>query len=188
MTTAVFSVRTLKVPRAFWQWFDAPGKEKKKKKPHPSPSGQEPSAHLGHHVPARGCPSWSQGKARACCPVHPMAQHTFLLKQQLRWLPLNIGSYRLILPPKIITCPANPSHVPNLPWILESHYDRPTTPSRTVKKGGNKKTSYHARFAREDVGIWVVRQVGLAWKLQIWDLRSEKSTLCSLMLLQNGIS
>lgn len=46
MTTAVFSVKTLKVPRAFWQQFDAPGKEKKKKKKsHPSQYGQDPFAH-----------------------------------------------------------------------------------------------------------------------------------------------
>lgn len=167
-----------------------PQARKKKKKKVPSkPIWPRPICTLGHHIPARRCPSWSHGKARACWhPVHPMAQHTFLLKQQLRWLPLDIGSYHLILPSKIITCPANPSHVPNLPRILESHCDRPTTPSRTVKKGGNEKSSYHARFAHEGVGIWVVREVGLAWKLQIWDLRSEKSTLCSLMLLQNGLS
>lgn len=157
MTTAGFPFKPLKVPSTFWQQFDAPGK-KKKKRPCPSPSGQEPSAHLGHHLPAQGCPSWSQGKAHACWhPEHPMAQHTFLLMQQLGWLPLSIDSYHLILQSKFITCPANPSHFPKPSEIPESHYYTCTTPSKTVRKGA---TSSPAIMQGLHVGVWGFGQLG----------------------------
>lgn len=128
-----FPFKTLKVPSAFWQQFDAPGK---KRKPLPCPFGQEPSTHLGHHLEAQGHPSQSQRKACACWhPTHPMAQHTFLLNHQLRLLSLNVNSYCLILQSKIITCLANPSIFPNPPQILESYYYKHTMLSKTIRKG-----------------------------------------------------
>lgn len=73
MTTAVFSVKTLKVPRAFWQQFDAPGKEKKKKKSPIQANMAKTHLHTGPSHPSPQMPKLVPREG--ACLLTPCAPH-----------------------------------------------------------------------------------------------------------------